>query len=216
MIALRSKRLSLPGSDRRDFLRSLAAVGVMPLLKAEKRSEPMYKILTPEYEIHLRVQYFARSSANSFHFRDQLTNRGFCLSAKGEKDQNCVEQFAGSMAIAHYDFHSRIHSQAPLALREHVVTIDHDNRMSPRPPFEKMLSAEKQVFSDIQAFGFKLDDPQPGATNAERHEVWCLLRQDLYLSDRSEAFLTVHWKHTIDFISLVDIIPGDGTELTGR
>jgi hypothetical protein len=27
------------------------------------------------------------------------------------------------------------------------------------------------------------------------------------------AFLIVHWKHTLNLISLLDVIPGDGTEL---
>lgn len=215
MIPLRREETTLRSSGRRCFLWSLAGVGLTQLLKAENRSEPMYRILTPGCEIHLRVQYFARS-ANSFHFRDQLTNRGFCLSAKGEKDQACLENFVGSMAIARYDFHSRFHAQTPLNLRERVLTIDHDNRMNPRPPFERMLSVEREVVSDIQAFGYNLDDPQQGASNAERHAVWCLLRQDLYLSDQSEAFLTVHWKHTLDFVGLVDVIPGDGTELTSK
>ena len=39
-----------------------------------------------------------------------------------------------------------------------------------------------------------------------------MLRQDLFLNDQSSAFLTVHWKHTFDMISLVDVIPGDATE----
>jgi hypothetical protein len=42
------------------------------------------------------------------------------------------------------------------------------------------------------------------------------LRQDLYLNDQPSAFLIVHWKHTVDFISLVDVIPGDGTQLIGE
>jgi hypothetical protein len=39
------------------------------------------------------------------------------------------------------------------------------------------------------------------------------LRQDLYLNEQSAAFLIVHWKHTFNFIRLVDVIPGDQTEL---
>jgi len=43
--------------------------------------------------------------------------------------------------------------------------------------------------------------------------VWFLLRQDLYLNDQAAPFLIVHWKHTLNFISLVDVIPGDGTQM---
>ena len=42
--------------------------------------------------------------------------------------------------------------------------------------------------------------------------AWRLLRQDLYLNSQTTAFLIVHWKHTLDVISLVDVIPGDDTE----
>jgi hypothetical protein len=43
--------------------------------------------------------------------------------------------------------------------------------------------------------------------------VWYLLRQDLYLNDQGTAFLIVHWKHILNSIGLLDVIPGDGTEL---
>jgi hypothetical protein len=45
--------------------------------------------------------------------------------------------------------------------------------------------------------------------------VWYLVRQDLYLNEETAAFLVVHWKHTLNLISLLDVIPGDGTELIG-
>ena len=59
----------------------------------------------------------------------------------------------GSMAIAQYHFRSRRHSGTPLNLRERVLTIDHDHRISPRAPFERVLAVERAVVSDIQAFG---------------------------------------------------------------
>ena len=43
--------------------------------------------------------------------------------------------------------------------------------------------------------------------------LWCLLRQDLFLNQQPEPFLIVHWKHTFDAITLLDVIPGDRTEL---
>jgi hypothetical protein len=122
----------------------------------------------------------------------------------------------GSIAIARYDFRSRSASQPPLNLRERVLTIDHDSRMSPRPPFEKVLTVERDVASDIQAFGYNRDDPQQTGVDTKHFRLWCLLRQDLFLNDQAKAFLTAHWKHTVDSISLVDVIPGDGTELLGE
>jgi hypothetical protein len=72
------------------------------------------------------------------------------------------------------------------------------------------------VVSDIQAFGYDQDDPQQAASEPKSHTLWCLLRQDLYLNDQTKAFLIVHWKHTVNFITLVDVIPGDGTQLIGE
>jgi len=213
MAAIPNTRPFLQNPDRRFFLWSLASLGLTTKTRKSERSEPVYRFLTPECEVRMSVQYFANSSTNSFRFRDRLRNRAFCLSAKGEEDRACLERFAGAIAIARYDFRSRLHSQAPLNLRERVLIIDHDSRMSPRPPFERVLAIEREVVSDIQAFGYNRDDPQQAASNAKPLTLWCLLRQDLYLNDQPSAFLILHWKHTVDFISLVDVIPGDGTQL---
>jgi hypothetical protein len=216
MAALPTTRLSLQKSDRRSFLWSLASLGLTAKTRgSENRSEPVYRFLTPGCEVRLSVQNFASSSANSFRFRDTLTNRAFCVSGNGEEHRGCLERFVGSMAIARYDFHSRHQFRTPLNLRERVLTIDHDNRISPRPPFERVLTVERDVVSDIQAFGYNPDDPQQAAFKAQPLAVWSLLRQDLYLNDQAAAFLVVHWKHTLDLISLLDVIPGDGTELVG-
>jgi hypothetical protein len=201
--------------DRRFFLCSLTAVAAgLGLtnhgLKAESRSESSYRFRTPECEVRMSVQFLANSSAEGFRFRDRLTNRTFCLSARGEEDHGCLERFRGAMAIARYAFRSRRPSATPLNLREHVQTIDNDSRMIPPPPFERVLAAEREVVSDIQAFGYNPDDPRQ--TSFSDKPGWRLLRQDLYLNGQSSAFLIVHWKHTLDVISLVDVIPGDNTE----
>jgi hypothetical protein len=184
-----------------------------PNKKPQANIETAYRLLTPECEVQMSVEYFARTSAESFRFRDSLTNRSFCLSTNGEEDRSCVQHFSGSMAIARYHLRSRLPSHAPVALRERVLTIDHDARMSPRGPFERVLAAERDIVSDIQAFGYDPNDPTRPRPDAARVPVWCLLRQDLYLNDQSTAFLIVHWKHTLDSISLVDVIPGEHTEL---
>jgi hypothetical protein len=206
-------KTSLLNPDRRYFLWSLAGLGLSPkLLQSEKRSEASYRFLTAECEVHMSVQFLANSSTEGFHFRDRLTNRAFCLSANGEENRGCLERFVGAMAIARYDFRSRRHSPVPLNLRERVMTIDNDSRMNPPPPFERVLDVEREVVSDIQAFGYNPNDPQQAAFSTKPLAAWRLLRQDLYLNGQPTAFLIVHWKHTLDFISLVDVIPGDGTE----
>ena len=120
----------------------------------------------------------------------------------------------GSIAIVRYRFRSRSPSQMPLTLRERVLTIDHDSRMEPRPPFETVVPLEREAVSDIQAFGYNQDDPKQAASHP--NDLWCLLRQDLYLNERAAAFLNVHWKHAVNSISLLDVIPGDQTQSIGE
>ena len=97
-------------------------------------------------------------------------------------------------------------------MRERVRTIDHDRRISPRAPFEKVMAVEQASASDIQAFGYQADHVEQIRADANLLAVWCLVRQDLYLNDEATPFLVVHWKHTLDLISLLDVIPGDGTQ----
>ena len=214
MLARPRTGLFLQKPDRRCFLWSLAgSLWTSKILKSENQSEPVYRFLTPVGEVRMSVQYFASPANNSLRFRDDLTHRTFCLSASEGEDGACREQFVGSMAIVHYDFRSRHHSGTPLNLRERVLTIDHDSRISPRAPFERALAVERAVVSDIQAFGYNADDVGQANRKSELLAVWYLVRQDLYLNDQATAFLIVHWKHTLNFISLIDVIPGDGTEL---
>jgi hypothetical protein len=179
----------------------------------ETKTETAYRLLTPECEVQMSVEYFGRTSAENLRFRDRLSNHAFCLSTNGEQDKSCAQRFSGSIAIARYHFQSRLPSQSPVNLRERVLTIDRDARMSPRAPFERVLAAERDVVSDIQAFGYDPNDPSRPGADAGPVPVWCLLRQDLYLNDQPNAFLIVHWKHTLDAISLVDVIPGERTEM---
>jgi hypothetical protein len=88
--------------------------------------------------------------------------------------------------------------------------------MDPRPPFQRLLAVQRETASDIQAFGYNPDKPGQSAAGATPVPLWCLLRQDLFLNDRQTAFLIVHWKHSFDAITLLDVIPGDGTESVQR
>jgi hypothetical protein len=204
--------LQRPG--RRNFLWSIAAFGLSTQIGvSEKRPKPVYRFLTPLYEVRMSVEYFTSSSFNGFRFRDELTNRTFCLSAGGEQNRNCLDRFVGSIAIAHYHFRARRHSETPCCLRERVLMIDHDQRIRSRAPFERELAVEQAVVSDIQAFGYNAYDSEQTSLDANCPALWYLVRQDLYLNDQNTAFLIVHWKHTLDFISLLDVIPGDGTRL---
>jgi len=204
-----------PHYGRRFFLRTAASLGVaVGLKKGEQPRETVYRLRTPECEVRMSVQYFG-NSVKSFRFRDRLSDREFCLSADGNEGQNCVEGFSGSVAVAYYHFRALSSLRPPLSLRERVLTIDHDSRMTPRPPFERILSIQRDMASDIQAFGYTRDlfSQERGGTTSS---PWCLLRQDLYLNDQTAAFMIVHWKHTIESITLVDVIPGDQTQMFGE
>lgn len=210
----------LPRHTRRSLLVSLAGAALATKAlawKPESDAESVRRFVTPECEVRMSVEYFANAAADSFRFRDSLTNRAFCLSPNGEENRACQARFAGSLAIAHYHFRSRSHAPMPVHLRERVLTIDHDLRMDPRPPFEKLTAIQRGTASDIQAFGYNPDthpdtQSQTGS-NAAPVSLWCLLRQDLFLNQEPAPFLIVHWKHTFDAITLLDVIPGDRTEL---
>jgi hypothetical protein len=54
--------------DRRRFLWSLASLGLTAkTLKSERRSEPVYRFVTPLCEVRMSVQYFASSETNGCH-----------------------------------------------------------------------------------------------------------------------------------------------------
>ena len=197
-------------TSRRALLGSIAGTALTSnafAFRHQEEQETVYRFATPECEAQMSVEYFGGSEINTLRFRDFLTRNRFCLSANGAEDPGCVQRFSGSLAIAHYRFRFRHHAHISLSLRERVLTIDHDSRFDPRPPFEKLLSIENGTVSDIQAFGY---DPSSQTASLP---LWCLLRQDLFLNQQLSAFLTVHWKHTFDAIRLLDVIPGDNTRL---
>jgi hypothetical protein len=202
--------LSWQNESRRSFLWSFASLGLFTgFARPDNPSEKVRRFLISGCEIRMSVQFFG-SSAKEFRFRDQLSDRSFCLSANGEENRDCLQQFSGSIAVAYYHFHPRRSSASPLFLRERVLTIDHDSHMDPRPPFERRLPVQQDMVSDIQAFGY--DPNAPASTKQNQPSMWCLLRQDLYLADQDTPFLIVHWKHSVDSIQLLDVIPGEDTK----
>lgn len=201
-------------SNRRMFLWTVASLGGVAAASPPKQTETVYHFLTPECEGQMSVQFFNKYSSTGFWFDDRDTNRKFCLSATGREGHDCLPKFTGSIAVARYRLRPHPHSPGLLKLREHVRTIDQDNRMHPRPPFEGTLALQEEGVSDIQAFGYNPDAPATTPSSvAKELEPWCLLRQDLYLDEHTSPFLIVHWKHTLNAITLIDVIPGDQTQL---
>ena len=196
-------------SNRRQFFWISAALA--PALTAKerpRRSETVFRFVTPEYEGRMSVEFIDNYSSSGFWFADRLNRHEFCLSDKGEQGRNCLPQFTGALAIAVYHLHPRPHSRISLKLRERVRTIDHESHMNPRPPYEGILDAKGEIVSDIQAFGYNHEGPPEAAP-----DPWCLMRQDLYFDGQDSPFLIVHWKHTLNAISLIDVIPGEQTKL---
>jgi hypothetical protein len=114
--------------------------------------------------------------------------------------------------VARYQVKPRHAKDNLSVLKEYVRTIDQDHRLNARAPFERLIQLRQGMASDIQAFGFEVKRREaPGNIAEEHYGPWCLLRQDLYLDGQTSPFLVVHWKHALDAIRILDIIPGDET-----
>jgi hypothetical protein len=207
----------MPGITRRFLFLSGSALGAPFAISPRPKNETVFRFATANCDVQMTVDFYDRYSRDGFWFAERQANRHFCVSAKGQEDSDCLANFSGSLAIARY--HIRPRSKPPnlLALREHVRTIDQDSRVSIRPPFERTIQLHGGVASDIQAFGYETDglsparEPVPPPT-----DPWSLLRQDLYFSGEMMPFLVVHWKHTLNAIRVLDVIPGDQTRLVGQ
>jgi len=214
---LRTSDEYMDGLSRRCFLWSAISLGAPLAISARAKDETVYHFATGDCDVRMSVEFYDQYSSSGFWFDEHQAERRYCLSAAGDEGRNCLTTFSGSIAVARYRIQSRSHSPNSLVLREHVRTIDRDARLNDRPPFERRLELQGGMASDIQAFGYESDalfSAQTGA--AQPHEPWCLFRQDLYLDRAHTPFLVVHWKHTLSAIRMLDVIPGDQTQLIGK
>jgi len=202
-------------TSRRSFLGTLAAL--MPvtatdaMVKHKTSSDPTYRFALPECEVEMTVKSYGKISTNDLGFIDRTTNQRMCVGEPSAPDQGCVSNFRGALAVAIYHFSSQSPASVPVKLRERVVTIDHDRRIDPKPPIDEFVAVEQAVASDIQAFGYtpdRLSGPMPPLPFVS---PWALMRQDLFIDAQTAPFLILHWKHTLESIQLVDVIPGDRT-----
>lgn len=191
---------------RRSLLLGSLSLSVLP----KSETEQVYMFATEDYEIHMTLEFHDRSPDRGLRFEDRSSNRHFCLSAKGEENRNCMADFVGAIAVARYKISSRTKSLAVPSLREYVRDIDQSDYIPVRPPFERVIEVQHGLASDIQVFGYQ-DSPGQRVQRPETDNVWCLLRQNLYLKDKPSPFLVVHWKHTLNFIRVLDVIPENGT-----
>ena len=200
--------------DRRCFLWHGLGLGAPLLVSARKKEKAVYHLTAAGCDIRMSVEFYDRYASDGFWFDERGSGRRYCLSADGGEGRNCLAQFAGSIAIARYRIRSDSHSPGLVRLREYVRTIDRDNRVKRRPPFERTLEFQGGLASDIQAFGYEPIAGSPKQLGMEHApEPWCLFRQDLYLDGAGESFLVIHWKHALSAIRILDLIPGSQTRM---
>jgi hypothetical protein len=201
-------------TNRRVFLSAGLSAGVA--LAAKHPPEVLaHRFSVGGYELQMNVEFYDQYASQGFWFNERRTNNEFCLSASGEANKNCLNDFHGSMAIAHYRLKelpgaSSLHLRRPsktVDIRERVRTIDQESGLKARPPFEQRLQVREGHATDIQAFGY-----QGASPDSSPADPWCLLRQDLYFDGNDSPFLVLHWKHSLSAVRLLDLIPGAGTQ----
>jgi hypothetical protein len=193
--------------SRRTLLLGSVTLSVLP----DTETGPRYIFATPEYDIRMTLEYHDCCTEGALKFLERSSGRHYCLSFSGEENRNCVSNFTGSIAVARYKISSRVRSEAPPLLREYVRNIDQSDRVPARPPFERAIQVQHGVASDIQVFGYQDPSRAQSGRSQEPDDAWCLLRQNLYLTNSTAPFLVVHWKHTLNSIRILDIIPENGT-----
>ena len=212
----RRSRQPMLTTNRRVFLCAGLSAGILAAGK-HPPDAMAYRFSVEDYDVEMNVEFYDQYAAKGFWFNERRTNREFCLSGSGEANKNCLNNFHGSMAVAHYrlkdlagpsSFRAR-RSSKTVEIRERVRTIDQDANLKARPPFEQRLQVREGHATDIQAFGYEGESPDSHA--GVTTDPWCLLRQDLYFDGNDSPFLVLHWKHTLSAVRLLDLIPGAGT-----
>jgi hypothetical protein len=202
--------------DRRLFVLSGATLAISKAV-AQPKDETVYRFATPKWDVVMTVEFYDGYRSSGFWFDERRANRHYCLSGKGEVSRDCLSNFSGSLAVARYQVRPRSKTPHLTILRERVRTIDQDDRLKARAPFDRVIELRQGVASDIQAFGYEVEKASPlEKLPRERYGPWCLLRQDLYFDGQSSPFLVVHWKHALSAIRILDIIPGAETRAEGN
>jgi hypothetical protein len=186
-------------------------------LSARLQPEPgqLYLFAANDCEIRMTLEFYDRYESGLLEFHERSTDHNYCLSTQGEENRNCISGFHGAIAVARYRISSPVRSPS---LRECVRSIDQSDRLAVRPPVERTIRFQHGLASDIQVFGYQESSSSQDAHPADPDDAWCLLRQDLYLAldERAEKptpFLVLHWKHTLNSIRVLDIIPVNGARL---
>ena len=194
--------------SRRIFISGMALLGCGDL-RADEKKKNSYRLRTAGLDIEMTIEFYDHYASQGFWFRNEHSEKGFCLSVTGEAGKDCMKNFRGSLAIARYAVHANNKNPDFRVLRERVRMIDRDERLADRAPFERSIELNKGIGSDLQVFGYEMrpgEEPTP-----DSHGPWCLYRQDLFLGQQQTPFLVVYWKHALSSIRVLDLIPGEQT-----
>ncbi len=171
----------------------------LPAVAAGKTPrEELYRVRTDGREIEIRIHFHDHYTGRGLLVRDSFTGRQFCLAGM-DGDGHCAAGFHGSFAIAHY----RVRGAPATTLRERVRTLDRHHDAPARPLFERAITLISGTGSDVQAFG------QPSPPPSTARVPWLFYRQELFLENESQPFLLIYWKHSLEQIRVLDVIPGE-------
>lgn len=203
---------AVPFSRRRVMLTAALGLAAAPRLIGG-RAGLTYRLATELCQVRLSVEFHDLLTGRDRWLLDSLRRHSACpLETRG----GCM--FTGSAAIVRYEILPRAGQLQVLRMREDVRTIDWDSRLAPRPQFQRTVELERGVASDVQAFGHDGgEEAKPGvpvlSRTADPAGPWYYFRQDLYLAAQQSPFLILHWKHSLEAILLLDVIPSNGTIL---
>jgi hypothetical protein len=200
--------MQVMGAHLNKMLAFLVTMAGFPAPKAN-----IYTVWTSSCKVEVRVDFPEPYYGTKVFFRSTNELNSRCVSPNGELSRhNCVDDFVGAMAVVHFQISPiGVSSQQCHTLREFVRTIDQDPQLPDRAPFAQTIEVTDGIASDIQVFGFS--QRQLNSMNRWRISSWRMFRQDLFLSNATDPFLTIHWKHTLQPIRLIDAIPGAATTL---
>lgn len=114
-------------------------------------------------------------------------------------------KWIGSYAIVHFKLLRQAQGANVLTLRERVRVIDQDADLPNRPTFESVIPINDQTASDIELYGYSEGSAGKGEKDEDR--TWRFFRQEVFYGNQERPFLILHWKHTVESITLIDAIP---------
>jgi hypothetical protein len=120
-------------------------------------------------------------------------------------DKSETGNWIGSYAIVHFKLLRQAAGTKALTLRERVRVIDQDADLPNRLPFESVVPINDRSASDIELYGYAENSVGKGEQSDDR--TWRFFPQELFYGNQERPFLILHWKHTIESITLIDAIP---------